>query len=147
MKSRHRKELTSLENQVDRDHAQQLEQMREKVAGDARKELDDIQRNLVASLKEDGELSIFNFTRIILNFQGCCGLIMSSSLWRCFFVVFLHCQNLFELRARCGNFYFKFKGISFRFHFFSIQLKKSNLSYPIPSQMNHFGIFSLSLEI
>ncbi|XP_005098587.1 myosin-9 isoform X2 [Aplysia californica] len=54
LKSKHRKELTMLENQIDEAHAKELETVRDQLAEGSKEELKTMERNLIEKLKSDG---------------------------------------------------------------------------------------------
>ena len=55
LKSKHRKELTSLENQIDEGHAKELETVRDQMVEEAKKELKVMERAMVERVQDDGE--------------------------------------------------------------------------------------------
>ena len=61
LKSRHRKELCVLENELDESHARDLEAVRSEATNKAKDELQVLERALIEKLKSEGSLILMRF--------------------------------------------------------------------------------------
>ena len=59
LKSRHRKELCVLENELDESHGRELESVRLEAVNKAKVELEALERTLIEKMKHEGETLLF----------------------------------------------------------------------------------------
>ena len=76
LKSKHRKEITSAENEIDEAHAKQLEQARDMLTEQAKVDLKVMEDEMVERVREDGEFTIWKQSW----FTGCFNALIVPSL-------------------------------------------------------------------